>query len=59
MSGELKNQKLSLSPDVDNPSCYVHFSDGKNITVALKEGLLVNALLKEVATFNNVDNQVR
>jgi len=59
MSGELKNQKLSLPHESsENPNCYIHFSDGKNITVTLKEGIIVNDLLKDVASYHGVDNQV-
>lgn len=58
MSGELKNQKLSLPHESsENPNCYIHFSDGKNITVTLKEGIIVNDLLKDVALYHGVDNQ--
>lgn len=59
MSGELKNQKFSLpNESSENPNCYIHFSDGKNITVSLKEGMIVNDLLKDVASYHGVDNQV-
>ena len=59
MSGELKHQKLSLpNESSENPNCYIHFSDGKNITVSLKEGMIVNDLLKDVASYHGVDNQV-
>ena len=51
----MKNQKISIASE---PTCYIHFSDGKNCNVTLRSGITVSEMLKEVAAYNQVDNQV-
>ena len=38
---------------------HLEYSDGRNCTVTLREGVIVSELLQDVAAFNDVDNQVR
>ena len=51
----MKNQKMSIASE---PTCFIHFSDGKNCNVTLRAGITVSEMLKEVAAYNQVDNQV-
>ena len=55
LSGELKNQKMTISM---NDVCHIHFSNGKNIDVTLRQGKLVSELLNEVLLMNNMDMEV-
>lgn len=55
LSGDMKNQKMSIASE---PTCFIHFSDGKNCNVTLRAGITVSEMLKEVAAYNQVDNQM-
>ena len=58
MNVDMTYSWIHIRESSENPNCYIHFSDGKNITVTLKEGIIVNDLLKDVASYHGVDNQV-
>ena len=56
----LLQNRLTTSPTVHEPKCFVHFSDGKNIVVRLHINMTVFELLSDLAqrfqiTMNNVD----
>ena len=52
----MKNKKISVA--TADPTCYIHFSDGKNCNVTLRAGITVNEMLRDVAAYNQVDNQM-